>query len=118
MLIRTLGEQSRRDPDDARSALGLAWILATHPDPLLRDPDEAIRVARLAAEVSGADPITALDVLAAAYAAAGRFGEASASANGALALAGRGPRAEGIRERLGTYALRKPYTEPVAETGP
>lgn len=55
----------------------LAWALAVAPDPTMRDPTEALRLAEHAAAAQRQDPHV-LDVLAAAQAAAGRF-EAAAS---------------------------------------
>jgi tetratricopeptide (TPR) repeat protein len=76
-------------PDDLHAANNLAWTLATTDDPALRDPDEALRVAGAAAEATeGGDP-GILDTLAAAYAAAGRYDEAAATARRAAELADR-----------------------------
>ena len=54
----------------------LAWLLATAPEAALRDADQAIRLAERAAELTGRRDASALDVLAAAYAAAGQFDRA------------------------------------------
>ena len=76
-------------PELNNAANNLAWLLATHPDPALRDPAEAVRPnARWRALSSAPDPAL-LDTLAAAYAAAGRFDEASARAEQASRLAER-----------------------------
>lgn len=65
-----------REPSHREAANNLAWLLATVPDPALRDPERAIELAR---GVLARDPGNAyvLDTLAAAYAAAGRYDEAS-----------------------------------------
>ena len=91
-----------RRPDDAlgefRAALELApdWpaaldrvalMLATHPAPAARAPDEAIRLARRAVALTGErDPAT-LEVEAAAYASAGDFDDAARTEEKALGLA-------------------------------
>ena len=65
----------------------LAWILATCPDPKLRRPGEAVEFAEHAAKLTRYQSATVLNTLAAAYAAAGRFDDAIATAKAALALA-------------------------------
>jgi Flp pilus assembly protein TadD len=85
--VESYREAIRLEPDSPEILTGLAWLRATHPDPRMRDPEEAIRLAARAAELTGrADP-TVLDTLAAAYAAAGRFDEALRTAERAEALA-------------------------------
>ncbi len=65
----------------------LAWLLATSPEPGLRSPAEAVRLAEEAVALTqGADPHV-LDTLAVAYAAAGRSDEALAASQRALDLA-------------------------------
>jgi len=64
----------------------LAWILATNPDSQLRDPLEAARLAEHACELTGYQRPDLLSTLAAAYASAGRFPEAIATAEKALEL--------------------------------
>ncbi len=59
------------------------------------------------------DPVL-LDVLAAAYAAAGSFDKAIAAAQAARSLV---PDASAIRERLAFYQQRRPYVD-VLGTGP
>jgi tetratricopeptide (TPR) repeat protein len=76
-------DELRRDPESAEAALQLAWILATDPDPRLRDGPEAVRWAEAAAARSDpGDPaaVDAFTALAAAYAQAGRFADAAAAA--------------------------------------
>lgn len=91
----------------------LAWILATHPDPKVRDPAEALRLAERAAEQTSHRDPAVLDVLAAAYAAAGDWDRATATAGMALTLAAkRSPSmAEEIAERLALYRNKAPYRE-------
>jgi tetratricopeptide (TPR) repeat protein len=99
-------------PDHASALAGLAWVLATSPDPTVRNPQEAVGTAEQAAALTGnADP-AALDTLAAAYAAAGDFGRAAATAERALAAAsrvGNTTLADQIRTRLRLYRGRQPY---------
>jgi tetratricopeptide (TPR) repeat protein len=112
-------EALRRDPQIAWAANNLAWILATSPDPALRDPDEAVRLAESAA-LGGEEPDPDRpDTLAAAYAAASRFDEATATAEEAARLADRAEHAAlgaALRERLALYRAGRPYRE--GETDP
>jgi tetratricopeptide (TPR) repeat protein len=65
----------------------LAWLLATSPDASLRNGAKAVTEAEQADQLSGgADPMI-LRTLAAAYAEAGRFREATTTAQRALRLA-------------------------------
>lgn len=103
------------EPDSLEALNGAAWILATHPDETVRDPREAVRLAEQASELTGHQNATVMDTLAAAYAAAGSFDRAVATARKALALAS-GTETSGlagdIRERLELYRQAKPYRQP------
>ena len=85
-----------------------AWILATHPDPRVRDPREAIRLAERASELTGGRLPTILDTLAAAYAADGRFDQAVETARRALGI----EVDASIRGRLELYERGETYVEP------
>jgi Flp pilus assembly protein TadD len=65
----------------------LAWLLATCPEPSLRDGNRAVELARQANTLSGGENPAILRTLAAALAEAGRFSEAVESAQRALPLA-------------------------------
>ena len=103
-------------PDWAEALKATAWLLATHPDPGIREPETAIRLAERARELPGADDPSMLDALAAAYAAADRFELAVATAERALELA-QAQQAAGlagpIGERLELYRKAQPYRLPV-----
>jgi arylsulfatase A-like enzyme/tetratricopeptide (TPR) repeat protein len=103
-----------RRPDWPGPMSEIAWILATHSDPAVRDPVKAVRLAERAAELTGRRQPVILDTLAAAYAAAGDFERAAAiaqqaaslaSAGGATALSGE------IGARLALYRQKKPFRE-------
>ncbi|MDJ0910908.1 MAG: tetratricopeptide repeat protein [Woeseiaceae bacterium] len=64
------------DPDDLSNYNELAWLLATHPDSALRRPQVAVDLAVHAVDNSVLDEWAYIDTLAAAYAAAGDFGNA------------------------------------------
>ncbi|MGA2176270.1 MAG: tetratricopeptide repeat protein [Verrucomicrobiota bacterium] len=77
----------RLRPVFAPAASHLAWLLATAPDPALRDGPKAVELAREANEdTHGKSPLI-LGALAAACAEAGRFPEAIAAAQQARGLA-------------------------------
>ena len=78
----------RAKPDLAEAANNLAWLLATAPEPALRNPSEALRWAEAAAAASERKDPRILDTLAVSLAAAGRFDEAVAALDAALALLG------------------------------
>ena len=113
-LAETL-EQCRQalesKPDDVAAANNLAWLLATCPSAALRNGAEAIEIAGRASRLAGGDQPAVLDTLAAAYAEAGRFPEAIATARKALDLAVRQNKqsmADGLRARLALYEAGKP----------
>ena len=80
-------EAVRLEPDEFGMLNDLAWLRATATDPGLRDGAAAVRLAERAVELSGRREAGILDTLAAAYAEAGRWAEAVATAEEALALA-------------------------------
>ena len=92
----------------------LAWVLATHPDPSRRDSDRAVRLAERAADLTSHAQAGILDVLAAAYAAAGALDRAVATAETALARvpAGRDDVAAAIRQRLDGYRRDRAVARP------
>lgn len=84
----------------------LAWLLATQRDPAIRNGDEAVRLIEPICKQVTSPPAAVLDTLAAAYAAAGRFSEATATAQQALRAAekaGDQAMAQDIRRRLEQY---------------
>jgi tetratricopeptide (TPR) repeat protein len=88
----------------------LAWILATDPDPGIRNGAEAVRLAQAASAATGDKTPQSLDVLAAAYAEAGRFDDAVRTAERVLALANDSAPAEArqaAEARLALYRSRQ-----------
>lgn len=101
-------------PDDLRLVSRLAWLLATAPEDDLRDGAEAVRLAERACERTGYRLAAAVDVLAAAYAEAGRFEQSVAAADRALALAAAAGDAgleTEIAARRRLYQSQTPYRE-------
>jgi tetratricopeptide (TPR) repeat protein len=80
-------EALRHDPAQYEALNNLAWVLATAPDPSLRDPVAAVRLAETAL-ARRPDDAPVLDTAAAAYAAAGRPQEAVRTQERALAALG------------------------------
>jgi tetratricopeptide (TPR) repeat protein len=64
-----------------------AWILATSPDPSVRNGTKAVELARQTDQLSGGNNPVMVATLAAAYAEAGRFPEAITTAQRAVQLA-------------------------------
>jgi Flp pilus assembly protein TadD len=91
-------------PDWTPALASLAWLEATESDGV-RNADDAVRLASRAADLTGRRDAQVLDVLAAAYAAAGRFAEATETAETAskLAAAASPDLARQIDERLKLY---------------
>jgi Flp pilus assembly protein TadD len=101
-------------PRDAVVANNVAWILATNVDEKLRDPQRALELAETVCRETNRRVPTALDTLAAAYAANGRFEDAASTANEALKLLGTSgspPAVEALRRRLDSYNRREAVRE-------
>lgn len=75
------------DPDNLDACHYLAWVLATCPLAQVRDSAKAVELANKASQLSGDKDPEILSILAAAYANAGDFSQATAIAQQALALA-------------------------------
>ena len=99
-------------PNYAEARKNLAWLRATCPQASLRNGAEAIEHARRADQLCGGKRADVLDVLAAAYAEAGRFPEALATARKALELATQQNAralADALRTRIALYEAGKPF---------
>ena len=99
-------------PDWPVALNDLAWILATDPDPAVRNGHEAVRLAERACDISQRKEARYLGTLDAAYAEAGRFQEAIATASKArdLALAaGEEALAKAAEARLQSYKQGLPF---------
>jgi tetratricopeptide (TPR) repeat protein len=102
-------------PDHVGARMNMAWILAAGSDDTLRNPNDAIRVAEEAVELTRREEAGPLDVLGAAYAALGQFDRALATAQQAAALAtaaGDATAAAQIRVRIGLYQKSRPFKLP------
>lgn len=103
------------EPDSAETLNNLAWLLATDPNPAIRNGMEAVRLAGRACEVTSNQIPALIGTLAAALAEAARFEEASRSARLAAEIAtqlGQTNIAARNRELQQLYDQGKPYHEP------
>ena len=85
--IAAYREVLRMDSELPMAQNSLAWILATHHDPIHRDGEQAVRLAEQAARSTQFERTGVLDTLAAAYAEAGRFEDAVRTVKQAIDLA-------------------------------
>jgi tetratricopeptide (TPR) repeat protein len=110
--IRHLRAALGFDPKLPRERWSLAWLLASQPDPELRDSAEAVRLAEALASESSRRDAYALDLLAAALASDGRFEQAvvvAAEARDRASLDGEGELAAAIQQRLALYRSGQAY---------
>ena len=108
-------EEALRLDDSSRTALaGLAWTLAVSGDPGIRNGARAVGLAERAARLSRRSDPLVLDVLAAAYAEAGRFDDAVSAVGEALDRArevNRGDLVIELERRLRLYRSGLPFHE-------
>jgi tetratricopeptide (TPR) repeat protein len=107
-----LSSAAQVEADDAVLLRDLALALIVAPEPQLRDPMRAVRLATRACELTRYRAVEPLDVLGMAYAETGRFPEAIVAAEQALGLArraGNNAAAAQIEARIGCYRQEKPY---------
>lgn len=98
------------------AANDLAWLLATSGDPSLRDGKRAVELAQQACEQAQGKSAGSLDTLAAAFAEAGDFAQAVATAQRALSIArdaGATGLASEIESRLAQYQRGQPHRDPL-----
>lgn len=93
----------------ARIANTLGWLLASHSNASIRDPQKALRFARRACELTGYERWDYIDTLAAALARYGRFSKAVHWEKRAISLAPPEEHAE-LRNRLDSYESSQPFT--------
>jgi tetratricopeptide (TPR) repeat protein len=105
-------EALRFAPENVAAQSNLAWLLATSPDPSLRNGPEAVLLAEGASRLSGGKKPVIQRILAAAYAEAGRFSEAKETAHQALQGAdnqGNSALGDFLRKEITLYELGRPY---------
>lgn len=106
------------NPDIPLALVGLSWLRAAAPAPALRSSADALALAQRAVTLIGDNHPEVLDTLAVAYAAAGRFDDALATARKA-ADAARGTvfddLVSAIEGRVRLYLTFRPYRMPEPE---
>jgi len=111
-VARARLEQGPGDMSAVSALLVLGSVRAAAREPGLRDGEEAVRIARRACAVTRYQIPEPLDVLAGAYAEAGRFDEAVRIGEFALWFARAAERTElvpGAEERLELYRQGQPF---------
>jgi Flp pilus assembly protein TadD len=109
-----LNEALRIKPDSAEAMNNLAWTLATSPDANVRDGRQAIQLAERACALTDFKQTIFVGTLAAAYAEAGRFDDAIATAQQACDLAAQSGKPDLLKKNqklLELYRAHKPYRE-------
>ena len=114
--VRHLREAIQLRPDLTPALTVLAWILATVDDDQLKDAEEALRLAERAVIYTKRRDVEALDVLAAAYAATGRFDRAVEVIEEALSSNPSEPVNTSLLERRDSYVRGDVYREAAAGT--
>jgi tetratricopeptide (TPR) repeat protein len=101
-------------PDSPAALNNLAWLLATCPDPIIRDGRRAVALAQRACELTQFKTTVFVGTLAAAYAEAGQFDQAIATAQKACDLAaahGETDLLQRNQELLATYQRHQAWHE-------
>jgi type IV pilus biogenesis/stability protein PilW len=110
--IAQWNEILRVQPENVVALTQLAHVLATSPEASVRDGARAVELAGRAEKLTADQQPAVLDVLAAAYAEAGRFAEAVQTARQALDLATQQNNpslAESIKAKIPLYEARNPF---------
>jgi tetratricopeptide (TPR) repeat protein len=92
----------KRKPDAVQVLANLSWALATDRNDKVRNGKEAVVFAEQLCVIAGRNSPAYVDLLAAAYAEAGRFADAISTEEDAISLAS----SSGQKELAATYRLR------------
>jgi tetratricopeptide (TPR) repeat protein len=109
---RALDTAIHIDPSDTTSLNDLAWLLATAPEPRVRNPHRAVALAKKCCGLNHWTNAYSIDTLAAAYAASGNFGEAVRYQQLAMQALNKSERSEqlgGMQDRLKLYSNHQIY---------
>jgi tetratricopeptide (TPR) repeat protein len=96
-------------PDWTPAVASFASLLAAAPDPAVRNPLEAIRLAEHAVALTNRHDANMLDIAAIAYASAGQFERAVTAAREGLALNPPAALAPILQEHLSLFEQHRPY---------
>ncbi len=102
------------NPNNPEAQKNMAWVLATSSDDSIRNGARAVELAESARRLTQGRDTIVLITLAAAYAEAGRFSDAVATAETALAeanAAGNSSLAQGIQGYITLYQYRQPFRD-------
>jgi tetratricopeptide (TPR) repeat protein len=115
-------QQALKDqPGNIEVRNDLAWVLATAPDASVRNGARAVELAGQAARLSSRENPAILGTLAAAYAEAGRWADAKATARRALELATAHHdtvRVESLQKQIQCYESDSPFRDPSLARSP
>src|SRR5436190_124474 len=103
------------NPHSFNAKCNFAWLLATSPDPSLRDGSRAIQLTQDVLRGAGRDNPSVLRTAGAAYAETGQFDQAIAMAEEALQITraqGNDPLTEDLQHNIGNYRQRLPLRDP------
>jgi tetratricopeptide (TPR) repeat protein len=110
--IEHLQKALKIQPGNVDFQINLAWVLATDPDASLRNGDKAIELAQQANQSTGESNPDILRTLAAAYAEGGRYSNAVATAQRALAQAvarNYTNPTDALRREIELYRVNRPF---------
>ena len=102
----------RLDPERPGAYIGLVWYLAAVPDEKRRRPDAAVMIAETIVAATDRAHGGALDALAIAYAAQGRFADAIRAVDEALGLPPGDAPVDEVRYRRSLYLSSRPFVLP------
>ena len=104
----------QQDPDNLRILNDAAWLMATSPDPALRDGKEAVRLAGRAAQLTASRDPAILGTLAAASAETQDYDKAIETEKEAASLAtqqGKADLAAALNDRIALFQARTPIRQ-------
>ena len=112
-------EQQGEHQEAVRAMGTAAWLMATDPEPMIRNGRRAVELAEYLVRDDGGQEPESQDILAAAYAETGDFAKAVETEKTAVELAakaGQEALAAAMRQRLSLYERRLPFRDtPKAE---
>lgn len=114
--VKDYDKALRVNPDYPDAHGNTAWILATSPDPRMRNGSKAVEYALIEAKQEEMQNASDLDTLAAAYAEVGNFDAAIETQKEAVSLAESEEERAEFSTRLALFQNGKPYREEADST--